>query len=191
MEHQSKPAAGTPLTSLPGVGEAREALLERLGIHCAEDLLRHFPRDYEDRTVVRTLKELREGERCSVRAFVITAPSVARIRKGMEILRFRISDGTAQARSLSSTRPSASARFCRAVSMSSTANGNSRAAVAASSTPPWTCRTVRRPRPSSPSTPSQRGWHRRRCAALPPKPSAVWPTANRKPFPSRCAAATI
>ncbi|MBQ2697403.1 MAG: hypothetical protein IJF59_01905, partial [Clostridia bacterium] len=97
MEHQSKPAAGTPLTSLPGVGEAREALLERLGIHCAEDLLRHFPRDYEDRTVVRALKELREGERCSVRAFVITAPSVARIRKGMEILRFRISDGTAQA----------------------------------------------------------------------------------------------
>ena len=34
---------------------------------------------------------------CSVRAFVTTAPSLTRIRKGMEIVHFRISDGSATA----------------------------------------------------------------------------------------------
>ena len=33
---------------LKGVGEKRAALLQKLGIHCVEDLLEFYPRDYVD-----------------------------------------------------------------------------------------------------------------------------------------------
>ena len=39
----------TPLTDLSGVGNARGKALMRLGLYRAGDLLRYFPRDYEDR----------------------------------------------------------------------------------------------------------------------------------------------
>ena len=41
----------TPLTSLPGVGPAREKALDKLGLRTVADLLAYFPRDYEDRTL--------------------------------------------------------------------------------------------------------------------------------------------
>ena len=69
----------------------------RLGILCAEDLLRFYPRAYQDRSVVLPLAQVTDGQSCSVRAFVTTAPSLTRIRKGMEIVHFRISDGSATA----------------------------------------------------------------------------------------------
>ena len=34
---------------LPGIGPARAKSLEKLGLATVEDLLRYFPRDYEDR----------------------------------------------------------------------------------------------------------------------------------------------
>ena len=85
------------LKALPGVGDVRVEQLGRLGIVCAEDLLRFYPRAYQDRSVIRPLGQVRDGESCSVRAFVMTAPVLTRIRKGMELVRFRISDGTATA----------------------------------------------------------------------------------------------
>ena len=39
----------TPLTDFPGVGPARAAKLEKLGLTRARDLMAYFPRDYEDR----------------------------------------------------------------------------------------------------------------------------------------------
>ena len=85
------------LKSLPGVGDTRVEQLGRLGILCAEDLLRFYPRAYQDRSVVLPLAQVTDGQSCSVRAFVTTAPSLTRIRKGMEIVHFRISDGSATA----------------------------------------------------------------------------------------------
>ena len=40
----------SPVTDLRGVGPARAAALQRLGIFTLYDLLAYFPRDYEDRT---------------------------------------------------------------------------------------------------------------------------------------------
>ena len=40
---------GSGLRELPGIGEARASRLEKLGLATVEDLLRYFPRDYEDR----------------------------------------------------------------------------------------------------------------------------------------------
>ena len=53
----------TPLTSLPGVGPAREKALDKLGLRTVADLLAYFPRDYEDRRQMYTIREapLRPG----------------------------------------------------------------------------------------------------------------------------------
>ena len=45
-----------------GVGEARAKLLKRLHIETVGDLLRHFPRAYEDRTRTVPINEVTEGE---------------------------------------------------------------------------------------------------------------------------------
>ena len=87
----------TDLKTLHGVGAARVEQLQRLGILCAEDLLRYYPRTYQDRSIVRALAQVADGESCSVRAFVVTTPTLTRLRKGMEMVRFRISDGSATA----------------------------------------------------------------------------------------------
>ena len=55
----------TPLTSFPGVGEARARKLEKLGLSSAGDLLAWYPRDYEDRRKVYNVAEAPlEGRVC-------------------------------------------------------------------------------------------------------------------------------
>ncbi len=56
----------TPVQFLKGVGPERAALLQRLGLHAAKDLLFFFPRDYQDLSSVKTLGEVREGDAVSI-----------------------------------------------------------------------------------------------------------------------------
>ena len=64
----------TKIRYLKGVGEAREKLLAKLDIFTIADLLDHFPRRYEDRSVFREIAELKPGDSGSVRARVLSAP---------------------------------------------------------------------------------------------------------------------
>ena len=59
-----------PVRFVKGVGPAREALLARLGIRSAGDLLFLFPARYEDRRNLAPLSSLRGGETVSVAARV-------------------------------------------------------------------------------------------------------------------------
>lgn len=59
--------------------------------------MRFYPRTYEDRRAVVPIGETALGAACSICGHVMTVPSHARIRKGMELTRFRISDGTGTA----------------------------------------------------------------------------------------------
>ena len=55
----------TPLTQLPGVGEARAKKLEKLGLSAAGDLLAWYPRDYEDRRSLCAIRDAPlEGRVC-------------------------------------------------------------------------------------------------------------------------------
>ena len=54
------PYLHTPVSALAGVGSARKAAYERLGIYTVEDLLYHFPRAYEHRGDIRMLAEASE-----------------------------------------------------------------------------------------------------------------------------------
>lgn len=56
---------------LKGVGPSLAEKLNNLGIYTVEDLLYHFPRNYEDRRELKLLKDVREGEKATFRFKVI------------------------------------------------------------------------------------------------------------------------
>jgi ATP-dependent DNA helicase RecG len=55
-----------PVATLPGVGPALGAKLERLGILRLQDLWFHLPREYEDRTRITPIRALQAGTRAQV-----------------------------------------------------------------------------------------------------------------------------
>ncbi len=77
---------------LKGVGESRAKSLEKLGIRTVRDLLSHFPRTYEDRSVIVPIMDAPNETPVTVRAVIAREPTLSRIRRGMEILRFRAVD---------------------------------------------------------------------------------------------------
>ncbi len=84
----------SPISSLRGIGQARAEAFSRLGIRKVGDLLWHYPRSYENRGAVRTLAEAVPGEKQAFLLTVATAPSAARLRRGMTLLKFRAIDTT-------------------------------------------------------------------------------------------------
>lgn len=79
---------------LKGVGEKRTALLHRIGIATVSDLLRHYPRAYEDRTRILTIAGAPEEEPCCVIAELVTPVREVRIRRGLVLFRFKAADDT-------------------------------------------------------------------------------------------------
>ncbi|MCD8375773.1 MAG: ATP-dependent DNA helicase RecG, partial [Oscillospiraceae bacterium] len=77
----------TPVGRLPGVGEAREKALKRLGLETAEDLLRYFPRDYEDRTQFYSIAQAPLGRTVCIRAMVAEAPHLIHLRQGLDVVK--------------------------------------------------------------------------------------------------------
>ena len=83
----------TGLRTLPGVGEVRARSLARLGLATVGDLLRYFPRSYEDRTRLCAISDAPAGEMVCVCAVVAEPPRLSRIRKGLELVKVRAVDG--------------------------------------------------------------------------------------------------
>ena len=92
------PYLHTPVSALAGVGAARKAAYERMGIDTVEDLLYHFPRAYEHRGDIRMLAEAKEepyrsgGARMATLLTVSTEARVARVRGRMTLCKFRAFD---------------------------------------------------------------------------------------------------
>ena len=76
-----------------GVGPKRLEVLKRLGIETVGDLLRHAPRDYEDRSKITPIARLRVGERATVRAQVVAAEKF-RTKRGRAMARVLVKDGS-------------------------------------------------------------------------------------------------
>ena len=85
----------TDIRYVRGVGEARAKKLAKLGITDMESLIGYFPRDYEDRTAIKTIAELTIGETACFAATVAGVPRASHIRKGLDLLKFRAVDETA------------------------------------------------------------------------------------------------
>jgi ATP-dependent DNA helicase RecG len=80
--------SGTNIQFLRGVGPQRGKLLNRLGIKTVFDLLRYYPRDYEDRTQVPLLKDVRPGERPVT--VIGTVQAVSRIQTSSKVVVIKV-----------------------------------------------------------------------------------------------------
>ena len=84
----------SPVTVLRGVGPQKAKVLERLDIRTLGNLLRFYPRAYDDRRETRKISELIPGESACVAAMIAAPPTLAHIRKGMDLIKARAVDDT-------------------------------------------------------------------------------------------------
>ena len=85
----------TSITEISGVGKVRKENYARIGITNIGQLLSHYPRGYEDRADVKLLTECEDREKHALILTVATEPRIHRIRRGMELLKFRAYDDSA------------------------------------------------------------------------------------------------
>ncbi len=88
------PDLTTNVRYIKGIGEQRAKSLQKLGIYTLRDLISYFPRAYDDRRTFRKIKDLQDGETACVEAMVAAAPTLSRVRKGLELVKLRAVDET-------------------------------------------------------------------------------------------------
>ena len=62
------------LRTLKGVGEKTEKLFQKVGIYNTDDLLRYYPRNYDEYEGTAAVADLEEGTVKAVSAFWVTCP---------------------------------------------------------------------------------------------------------------------
>ena len=80
------------VNTLFGVGEERAKKLNKLGIYTVFDLISYFPRDYEDRTRIKTISEIKPDETVCVEGIISSVPKTKVVRKGLDITNVRVVD---------------------------------------------------------------------------------------------------
>lgn len=81
------------ISYLKGVGPKRAELFKKLNAPTAGDLLRLYPRNYEDWSKAITIREAQIGELCVIKATVLSRPSEQRVKGGMLLYKVSVSDG--------------------------------------------------------------------------------------------------
>lgn len=84
--------SSSSLTELRGIGEKKAQAFARLGVFSLYDLVSFFPRRYEDRSRIVPVSETHDGETVCICAVVADSPRLVRIRRGMELVKFRAAD---------------------------------------------------------------------------------------------------
>ncbi len=82
------------ITILNGIGEKRAESFRTLGVYTLSDLLNFYPRTYEDRTSIKKIAEIKDGDTICVRGRAVSPLRENYIRKNMYICSVKISDGT-------------------------------------------------------------------------------------------------
>ena len=80
---------------LKGIGEKKAQALNKLGVFSLYDLISFFPRKYEDRSVYKPIALCENGETVCVKAFVRNPPRLARIRRGLDLVKLSTADESA------------------------------------------------------------------------------------------------
>ena len=91
-------ASISPVTALKGVGAARAAALQKLGIVTVGDLVACFPRDYKDLTACKSLADGHGGDEVAVVGEALSSPRLMTVRPGLTLVTCEISDGLRHAR---------------------------------------------------------------------------------------------
>lgn len=84
----------TRVQFLKGVGEARAKTLAKQGIYSVGDLLRNYPRAYEDWDNVTPIRDAEINENVCLKAIIAERPAVVRINGGKILVKTAIADGT-------------------------------------------------------------------------------------------------
>lgn len=84
----------TRIQFLKGVGEARSKTLAKQNIYSVSDLLRNYPRTYEDWNNTVPLREAPMNQAVCIKAVVAETPKVIKINGGRILVKTAIADGT-------------------------------------------------------------------------------------------------
>ena len=82
----------TDVRYIKGIGEKKAQALNKLGVFSLYDLVSFFPRKYEDRSTYKPIAMCLDGESVCIRALIADTPRLIRIRRGMELVKFRAVD---------------------------------------------------------------------------------------------------
>lgn len=83
-----------PISDIKGVGDKRAKLLNKMGIFTLEDLLYYFPRTYEDRSVLKNVSSLEDGETVGFIGEICSKVTESNIRRNFRIYKAQIRDDT-------------------------------------------------------------------------------------------------
>lgn len=81
------------ITKLAGVGEKRAKLFQKLGVPTVGDLLRLYPRTYEDWSLHTLIRETTLNDLAVVKATVLHRPTETRVRGGKLLYKTLVTDG--------------------------------------------------------------------------------------------------
>ncbi len=84
----------TRVQFLKGVGEARAKTLAKQGIFSVDDVLRNYPRAYEDWNNITTIRDAQIGDNVCLKAVVADNPQAVRVNGGKILVKTAIADGT-------------------------------------------------------------------------------------------------
>lgn len=84
----------TRVQFLKGIGEARAKTLAKQGIYSVGDILRNYPRAYEDWNNIKSLRDAEIGENVCVKAVVAERAQLIKINGGKILVKTVIADGS-------------------------------------------------------------------------------------------------
>lgn len=84
----------TSIQFLKGVGPVKAEIFNKIGLHTAEDLIKYYPRVYEDRTQIRKISEFIDGENVLFVAKISGKINIQRTRNKLVIHKIYVTDGT-------------------------------------------------------------------------------------------------
>ena len=82
----------TDVRYIKGIGEKKAQALNKLGVFTLYDLVSYFPRRYEDRSEYKPIALVQNGETVCIQALVADTPRLSRIRRGLDLVKFKAVD---------------------------------------------------------------------------------------------------
>ena len=77
-----------------GVGPNKAKLLNKLNIFTLKDLITYYPRDYEDRSIITSLRDVKDCEKYTIEAVALTEVNVRYINRNRSLEKLLIKDDT-------------------------------------------------------------------------------------------------
>lgn len=79
---------------IKGVGPNRVKLLNSLGIFTLKDLVTYYPREYEDRSNIKKIENIEDGESALIEVKAVSNMSYVKYRRNMSICKLLVKDDT-------------------------------------------------------------------------------------------------